>query len=54
MKENGLMIRLKAEGFICIKMELLILENGKMTSNMGMAFKNGQMALFMRATLSKD
>lgn len=54
MKGNGSMIRLRVGEFICIKMEPHIQDNGKMINSMDMESKNGQMALFMKVTLSKD
>jgi hypothetical protein len=48
------MIKHKEKEFIYIKMEHLILDNGLMTSNMVMGYKNGWMEHNMKDTSMKD
>ena len=48
MKGSGLMIKQMEKVFIHIIMELNIMENGKMTSNMVLEWKVGQMELYMK------
>lgn len=54
IRVSGLMIKQRERGFTFIKMALLILANGSMISNMGMAMKNGQMAQNMRAIMLRE
>lgn len=49
MKDNGLMTKLKAKVFTCIRMEPHIQDNGSMTNKMVMAWKNGLMEHSMKA-----
>lgn len=53
-KVSGSMIRLMAKVFILMQMEPTIMENGKMTNNMDLELKSGQMVQFMRVTTLKE
>lgn len=48
------MIKLKAKEFIFTKMELHILENGLMTNNMVMEYKDGLMELLTKEHLKTE
>ena len=53
MKENGWMIKLMVGGCIPMLMELNIMENGRMTSNMGKVLNPGLMVLYMKENTTK-
>jgi len=53
MKANGSMIRLAARASILMQMGQVIMENGKMTNNMGLVLKSGQMGLFTKVIIAR-
>jgi len=54
MRESGSMIRQKGKESTSIKMELLIQDNGSMTSSMAMEIRNGQMELNTKGTMYRE